>query len=225
MTIDDEILHHARTVTERVIASRFADDAAQGAEVLNALWSDAAYIHDMKAMSRVSNEADVTVRLNQMLKDRPELAERTPSVETVAEHLLQKQLAIFGRDKLGERRLSTLREAQRMSAADRRASGAKAEPPAQPVSDKSETKAVPLHARPYDWNGWNSELMTRSAKHPGALLPSERKSLIDAIKQDSLRVATNGQHPADREELARLKARDPKSLSPIERATMARLEA
>lgn len=185
MTIDDEILQHARELTERVIASRFADDDAQSAEVLNALWSSNAFIADMKAMGRVSNEADVAVRLNQLLKDRPDLSAATPSSVDVGNFLLEKLLAVHGQESRGELRLLAHRQAAAMTPAQRRESGAKA-------SEKKASDQKPVSNDGREYHHWetsdprfNAEIKRRWGKDSWEILGSEKQRYISALQASS----------------------------------------
>lgn len=169
------------------------------------------------------------VRVNELidiaLADSPELTKPDPGAEAVAEHLLAKSLEVFGRERIGELRVDAYRRAQAMSPQERIATGVDAPPPAQVVSEGSPTKAVPLHAQPYSWSGWDAEVSRITGVHPANTLPSKRREIIDRLKAESAKAANNGMHHKDVAALRDLDSRDPASLSPAEKITQARLRA
>lgn len=158
------------------------------------------------------------------LADSPELTTPDPGAAAVAEHLLEESIRVYGRERIGELRIDAFRRAEAMAPQERIATGVKAEPEGQTVSEGSTTKAVPLWERPYDWQGWHNELAVRVPQHPASLLPSERKRWIDEIKKDA-KAAAKLPHASDVATLARIESKNPETLSAEDRITAARLRA
>lgn len=144
-----------------------------------------------------------------------------PSAADVARHLLAERVAVFGEHMRGQLAIELFREAERMSDAERIATGA----PVGAAIDPSETPdtAKPLHARGYDWAGWDFEVSKRTGTHVANVLPSKRREIIDALKAESRKAANGGMHDADIAERARIEAKASEKRTPSEKITLARL--
>lgn len=225
-----EQLARLREIAKETVAKKYPDiTARQNDRLVDTIMTDERVLRrlnaigDAESVSFTCPYTGLVADAARIVEADPTLIERPPSPADVARHLVEQRVAVLGADRRPELMVQAMREAESMSEDQRIESGAKASPVDKPTPANPGGK-VPLYKQDYNWEGWSGEIMDRTGKHAGTLLPSERKALIDGIRNEA-RQAAGLMHPADEIEVARILGKPEDQRTPSEKINLHRLTA